>query len=357
MIRPTLIGIFLLTLLASIAGPNLALAPPDLTQALAAQEERVAGDPRDPVAWNDLGNLLVVVGRDAEAEQAYRQALDLAPGDPSVRFNLALLMQQDGRVKDAESELRQLLETDPRHAWAHYQLGVILAGRKDRADALDHYARALAYDPSLSFAENNPHIIDNPLFTEALLLSQRHGEPSASRVPRLYGEPERIVQLMLRQHEQTDAAGTTGESSTGNAGGSPPPFEDSPDAAGTPVDAARGARRGDPAPASAGTTVIGVPQPAEPGATPPSESAGRRTLTSGQVPSPPGTVQRDPRTQPGGRRPPATRVTPGRTPPPPPPRSSRYIPPSRRSSAQLELELLPEETPERYASATTDPRG
>lgn len=366
MIRPTLIRIVLLTSLGLIAWPNLAIAPPNLDKAVAVQEERVAADPRDPVAWNDLGNLMVVVGRDAEAEQAYRQALALAPGDPAAHFNLALLMEQDGRIKDAEAELRQLLEIDPRHAWAHYQLGVILASRKARDEALEHYARALAYDPSLSFAENNPHIIDNPLFTEALLMSQRYAEPAATRVPRQYGEAERIVELMLRQQgkEEPDAETAAedvraGDKTSGrNTGGSPPQLEDSTAAAGAHEDAAApgGKPRQDAAPAGTPTTLIQVP--ADRRGTVPSPSADRRTLTPSAATPSPGATRRDAQTDASGRPVrPTPRPTLRTTPPPPPPRSSRYIPPSRRSSAQLELELLPVETPERYASTTTEPRG
>lgn len=365
MIRPTLIRILFLTLLGSVAWPNLATSPANLDAAVAAQEELVTNEPGDPVAWNDLGNLLVVVGRDSEAEECYRQALDLAPDDPAARFNLALLMHQDGRAKEAETELRQLLEMDPRHAWAHYQLGVILDDRKDRDEALDHYARALAYDPSLSFAENNPHIIDNKLFTEALLTSQRYGEAEATRVPRQYGEPERIVQLMLdqRQGEPQKAKGEEAGEAPGpegkarSTGGSPPQLEDAPGAAPTPEEAGGAARRpGGKATAPAGTTVGGVPDRS---AGAPAASGDKHPAQRpGGAPPPPGTARPGSRVDASGRTvpPAATRPT-LRSTPPPPPRSSRYIPPSRRSSAQLELELLPAETQERYASVATGPRG
>ena len=53
------------------------------------------------------------------------------------------------------------------------QLGLQHHRNGDYDRALEHYARAFAYDPNLTFAENNPHIIDNRMTTEALLLAQR----------------------------------------------------------------------------------------------------------------------------------------------------------------------------------------
>lgn len=355
MIRPKSIRIVVLISPWALAGafltrPGLASSPPNLETTLAAQHELVASDSRNPVAWNDLGNLLVVVGRDAEAEEAYRQALALAPGDPAARFNLALLLQQSGLVKDAEAELRQVLEIEPRHAWGHYQLGVILAARKERAAALDHYARALAYDPSLTFAENNPHIIDNPLFAEALLLSQRHGESEATRVPRLYGEPDRIVKLML---ESTPGQPGAPPAAKNADAGNRPAAEDAP--AAEENEAGGGTPGEGLTPPQPGTTVI-LPGSRKPAGAPPAAGKERRTITPREVPPPPGTARRDERIDDRGRTPPprVDRPTLRRAPPPPPPRSSRYIPPSRRSSAQLELRLLPEEPPELYAS-TVDP--
>jgi Flp pilus assembly protein TadD len=185
-----------LIVLASFAGQ-----PPNLEKALEAQRQLIGQQPYDPQARNDLGNLLLVAGRAADAEQAYRQALDLDPLNTAARFNLAILLQQSDRPEEAMSELRELLEIAPYHGWGHYQLGVLLEEAGDRSKAVEHYARAFAYDPSLTFAENNPHIIDNRLSTEALLMSQRYRSPQASGVPRLYSNPDRIVDLMLSEPE------------------------------------------------------------------------------------------------------------------------------------------------------------
>ena len=164
---------------------------------------------------NDLGNLLLLAERVEEAESAYRRAVELAPSDPSVRFNLALLLQQEGRADEAQDELSRLIEIEPDFAWAHYQLGILKAEDRQRRDAIEHYAKAFALDPSLTFERNNPHIIDNELATEALLMAGRFNNSAAAKVPRSYGEGARIRELMLQdmveEEENARAQASSGD--------------------------------------------------------------------------------------------------------------------------------------------------
>ncbi len=182
------------------------VTPPNLTKALEAQQQLVADRPYDAEAHNDHGNLLVLAGRHEEAGEAYRRSIELAPGGALARYNLGVLLQQTGRTKEAMSEFQGLLEVDARHARAHYQLGMLLQDRKQKNRAVEHYAQAFAYDPELTFAVNNPHIIDNELATEALLISQRYGDAPSAVMPRLYGEPDRIVDLMLEEMDEEEPA-------------------------------------------------------------------------------------------------------------------------------------------------------
>ncbi len=184
----------------------LAASPPNLDKALAAQQQMVVDRPYDAEVHNDHGNLLVLAGRHEEASDAYRRSIELAPGETLARYNLAVLLQQTGFAKQAVAAFQELLEIDARHARAHYQLGMLFDSRKQRTRALEHYAQAFAYDPGLTFAKNNPHILDNRLATEALLISQSYGDAPSSDVPRLYGEPERIVDLMLAEAEESSEA-------------------------------------------------------------------------------------------------------------------------------------------------------
>lgn len=201
---PVLVGLSLLAVTAAWASPT----PPNIEKALAAQYQLVIERPQDSMVHNDLGNLLSLMERFGEAESAYQKAKELDPVDPSIRFNLGLLLQQTGRLDAAAEEYFALLEIDPEHAWAYYQLGTVAYDQGKTKTARERYARSFAIDPTLSFAKHNPHVIDNPLATEALLLSGRLQTRSTSRVPRQYADAGRIADIMLeRPEEEADQEG------------------------------------------------------------------------------------------------------------------------------------------------------
>jgi len=202
LVRTLLGSLSLLLLAVSTIGAG---GHANLDQALNAQQALVGQRPYDAEAYNDFGNLLVLAGRLQEAEDAYRKAIESAPAETLARFNLSILLQQTDQPRNAMTELNDLLAIDGRHARAHYQLGTLFADRHQRKKALTHYAKAFAFDPELTFARNNPHLIDNPFATEAILLADRYAEPSSSQTPRVYGDPERIVDLMLQQEDEMQA--------------------------------------------------------------------------------------------------------------------------------------------------------
>ena len=195
---PILVGLSLLAVTAAWASPT----PPNIEKALAAQYQLVIERPQDSMVHNDLGNLLSLVERFGEAESAYMKAKELDPVDPSIRFNLGLLLQQTGRLNDAAEEYFALLELEPDHAWAYYQLGTVAFEQGKTKTARERYARSFAIDPTLSFSKHNPHVIDNPLATEALLMSSRMRTQSTNRVPRQYADAGRIADIMLDQPEK-----------------------------------------------------------------------------------------------------------------------------------------------------------
>lgn len=218
-------------------------ALPNVDKALARQLELVAEEPGAASGHNDLGNLLLLAGRYEEAEEAYRRAIELDPGDTGPRFNLGVLQQQMGKNRAASETYRELLERAPQHAWANYQLGVLLAERGQREQAIDRYARAFAADPSLTFAQYNPHIIDNPLATEALLRAEKYDLPVGTAVPRQYSAPERIAEWMLGQEtlpeavEAAQGAGSASPDTTRNPVFTPSQDEPVPRADGSQPDA------------------------------------------------------------------------------------------------------------------------
>ena len=185
-------------LAALVAAPLLVGAAPSvpIEKAVMAQRELVAERANNAGALNDLANLLVEMGETAEAEEVYRRAMQIEPDRPEPPFNLALLMAANNRPREARRLLSQMLERHPDHAWGHYQLGTLRQARGTRRRALQSYREAFRLDPSLSDPRRNPHVLDNPLATAAMLEAFASIATEAT-TQRIYVEPSRITGLLL----------------------------------------------------------------------------------------------------------------------------------------------------------------
>ena len=218
-----------LVAIAAIVGMTASAAvPPNLNKAIDTQRKLTVERPQDAAVWNDLGNLLVIARQPAEAEAAYRHAVELDPHRASALFNLGLLLQQQGNARESKQLFEQVVTAEPNHAWAHYQLGAYYEHKGEKSRAVKEYSQAFALDPQLAFREVNPQIVDNRLVTESLLRAYNRRSP-AGDAPAIYDEPMRIRDLLVAQPKETepkvaDAAGQkptvlrTGDLPPGNVG-------------------------------------------------------------------------------------------------------------------------------------------
>ena len=181
-----------------------ATSPPNLPEALRAQQAQALQHPNDPEILNDLGNLLILAGSLDEAEETYRRSLEISPDNTTTRYNLALVLMEQGLNKQATKELYQLLELDPYHAWSLYQLGTLSASAGRRSKAVDFYTRALTLRPELASPAINPHVIENRYLTESQLrLYLANAE--AAQAPRLYQRPGHVAELLIPTAESDPA--------------------------------------------------------------------------------------------------------------------------------------------------------
>ncbi len=88
-----------------------------------------------------FAGLLVLAGREAEADALYEDILVGAPDQHDARMARALLALGDGRLDPAEAELHQLLQRHGRIQDALFYLGVLAEERGRPEDAIDWYAR------------------------------------------------------------------------------------------------------------------------------------------------------------------------------------------------------------------------
>jgi len=139
-----------------------------------------------------LATALSVLGRNAEAERRYREALALDPGSARAHYNLGVLLADDERPADAVDHFEAALRIDPAHANAHLALAGALL-RIDRApDAIGHYHSALRLKPGWGLAANalarqlaagrDPRVRDVPV---AVKLAEQVCRATEYRVPEL----------------------------------------------------------------------------------------------------------------------------------------------------------------------------
>ncbi len=84
-------------------------------EAFAEAEKGLALDPRWNAILNQLGYIHLASGDPAKAEQAFKKAIDAAPGEPNPRGSLGELYFRTGRLDDAIEAYKRALEVKPDH--------------------------------------------------------------------------------------------------------------------------------------------------------------------------------------------------------------------------------------------------
>jgi Tfp pilus assembly protein PilF len=113
-----------------------------------AYREVLASDPRSALAWTNLGNAEMHLGRLPAAEEAFRKALEVDPESADALNNLAWLLYEQKRVEEAEPLARRAAITKAPDAWMRLDtLARILAARGACAEAEMTFRQAIAQVP------------------------------------------------------------------------------------------------------------------------------------------------------------------------------------------------------------------
>jgi predicted negative regulator of RcsB-dependent stress response len=125
-----------------------------LALAAHAYREILAKHPSSTLAWTNLGNAEMRLGRRTAAEEAFRKALELEPDSADALNNLAWLLFEAKRVDEAEPLARKAVLTKAPDAWMRLDtLARILAARGNCDEARTTFRQAIASVPENRIAE------------------------------------------------------------------------------------------------------------------------------------------------------------------------------------------------------------
>jgi Flp pilus assembly protein TadD len=116
-------------------------------EAAALLQKIVEADPKDHLAWTDLGTMQYALGNVAQAERSYAQALSVRPDLLSAAVNLGRLRITSKEYDKAVEVLKPAVEKYPQSAEAHYLLGEAYLQTRKSEEATTHFSEALRLDP------------------------------------------------------------------------------------------------------------------------------------------------------------------------------------------------------------------
>ena len=119
-----------------------------------AYREILKSDPRSLLAWTNLGNVEMRLGRNTPAEEAFRKALEVDPDSADALNNLAWLLFEEKRIAEAEPIARKAVITKAPDPWIRLDtLARILLARGACDEAAMTFKQAIAQVPESRAAE------------------------------------------------------------------------------------------------------------------------------------------------------------------------------------------------------------
>jgi tetratricopeptide (TPR) repeat protein len=128
----------------------------DLSQAVESTTKGPADDDAKKAhSHYNLGNELQELGRLAEAEESYRNAIVLRPNVAQVHNNLGNTLKAMGRLGEAEESFKKAIELKPDFFIAYNNYGTVLDELDKFAESEASYRKAIALNPTYSEAYSN----------------------------------------------------------------------------------------------------------------------------------------------------------------------------------------------------------
>jgi tetratricopeptide (TPR) repeat protein len=116
-------------------------------EAVEAYREAINIDPQYAYAYNGLGNVLIDLGENEEAEKAFRTTIRIDPQYAYAYNGLGNVLIDLGRSQEAVEAYRQATKIDPQYAYAYNGLGNVLIDLGRSQEAVEAYRQATKIDP------------------------------------------------------------------------------------------------------------------------------------------------------------------------------------------------------------------
>jgi Flp pilus assembly protein TadD len=137
------------------------------------------------LAHYNLGVVLVAQGKQLEAEAAYRTAIQLKPDYPEAHNNLGSVLVDQGKLPEAEAACRKAIQLKPDLVQAHSNLGIALAGQAKLAEAEAALRKAIQlkldypeayYDLGIVLCDQKKLVEAEAAYRTAIQLKPDHAE-------------------------------------------------------------------------------------------------------------------------------------------------------------------------------------
>lgn len=106
---------------------------------------------RSSVITNNLGNSYYQAGDYTNAEQYFKQTIEIDNSHASAYMNLATLYQRTGKIEDSLEIYVQGIDQNPEHLWLYIKAGDAFLAQSRIQEAFDYYRRSVQIRPGYPY--------------------------------------------------------------------------------------------------------------------------------------------------------------------------------------------------------------
>ncbi|MBO34190.1 MAG: hypothetical protein CMM74_14650 [Rhodospirillaceae bacterium] len=138
-------------------------------------QKSIAVDAKNPLAFVDLGNAYLTVGRQLDAEEAFRTAIELDQDIAVAWCNLGSALKSQGRFEEAKDAYNRALALDDDFVDALANLAGVLVELDQPKEAKDQCLKAISIDPgsAISYANLAAALIGTDDLDEAVACARK----------------------------------------------------------------------------------------------------------------------------------------------------------------------------------------